>query len=198
MIPVDWEIKPLTPQTWGAFEAFAAKHNGVWGGCWCIYFHPDGPERGQGAEANRALKKRYVEEGKAHAALVFEGDTAIGWCEYGTPEELPSIYHRKQYDAEADLVPDYRLTCFFIDRHRRRKGVASAALQGALDLIAQHGGGVVEAYPRDTTADDQAGKKISNSFLYNGTRKMFEDAGFEFVRTKGPFNCVMRMTVSPR
>lgn len=48
------------------FEGLAGRHHGVFGGCWCIYFHPDGPERGQGAEANRELKKRYVEQDKAH------------------------------------------------------------------------------------------------------------------------------------
>src|SRR5690348_16296267 len=36
-----------------------------------------------------------------------------------------------------------------------------------LRLIAQAGGGVVEAYPRDT-----GGRKISASFLYNGTRSL--------------------------
>ncbi len=66
----------------------------------------------------------------AHAALVFDGDVAVGWCEYGTPEELPSIYHRAQYEKEQDLVPDYRLTCFFIDRDHRRQGVSAAALRG--------------------------------------------------------------------
>jgi hypothetical protein len=30
---------------------------------------------------------------------VFDGDVAVAWCEYGTPEELPSIYHRKEYEA---------------------------------------------------------------------------------------------------
>jgi GNAT superfamily N-acetyltransferase len=54
-------------------------------------------------------------------------------------------YHRAQYEQERDLVPDYRLTCFFIDRDYRRRGVSAAALRGALDLIAQGGGGVVEA-----------------------------------------------------
>jgi hypothetical protein len=189
----DFAIKPLTPETWDAFAALVEKHNGVWGGCWCIYFHPDGPERGQGAEANRALKRRYVEEGKAHAALVFDGDAAVGWCEYGTPQELPSIYHRKQYDEEADLIPDYRLTCFFIDRDYRRRNVAKASLAGALELIADAGGGIVESYPRDTQ-----GKKMTASFLYNGNRTMFEQAGFEFIRPKGQFNCVMRTTVAPR
>jgi GNAT superfamily N-acetyltransferase len=84
----------------------------------------------------------------AHAALVFDGDVAVGWCEYGTPEELPSIYHRAQYEKEQDLVPDYRLTCFFIDRDHRRQGVSAAALRGALDLIAQAGRGVVERATR--------------------------------------------------
>ena len=32
---VGCEIRPLTIETWDAFKAFAAKHNGVWGGCWC-------------------------------------------------------------------------------------------------------------------------------------------------------------------
>jgi len=93
----------------------------VWGGCWCTYFHPDFPERQQQRpDDNRDLKHRLVEEGKAHAALIFDGDVAVGWCEYGTPEELPSIYHRAEYEKEQDLVPDYRLTCFFIDRDHRR------------------------------------------------------------------------------
>jgi hypothetical protein len=58
----------------------------------------------------------------------------------------------------ARRLPDYRITCFFVDRRYRRKGVAAVALRGALDLIAQSGGGVVEAYPQDTES-----KKISAS-----------------------------------
>ena len=60
-------IAPLGTETWEAFDALVQRHNGIFGGCWCIWFHPDGPERGQGAEANRALKKAYVEQGNALA-----------------------------------------------------------------------------------------------------------------------------------
>ncbi|MGH8892409.1 MAG: hypothetical protein ACRDWY_03745 [Actinomycetes bacterium] len=87
-------------------------------------------------------------------------------------------------------MPDYRLTCFFVDRQYRRKGVAAVALRGALGLIAQAGGGVVEAYPQDTP-----GKKVSASFLYNGTRSLFEQAGFSYDRRKGMHHCVMSTTV---
>ena len=34
-------IKPLTLDTYPAWLALAEKHNGVWGGCYCHYFHDD-------------------------------------------------------------------------------------------------------------------------------------------------------------
>ena len=184
-----YAIRPLDATTWGAFAQLAEKHNGVWGGCWCTWFHP--PRADKGSETRRDYKERLVREGNTHAALVFDGDVAVGWCQFGSPDELPSIYHLKEYQAGLDRLPDYRITCFFIDRDYRRKGVAAVALRGALDLIAKAGGGVVEAYPQDTR-----GKRTSGSFLYNGTRSLFERAGFTYERSKGKSHTVMRTTVS--
>ena len=188
----EYSVKPLRPDTWDAFARLVERHNGVWGGCWCLAFHPKSPERGQSLEGNRALKQRLVNEGEAHAAVVFDDDRAVGWCQYGTPDELPSIYHRKEYEAGLVEAPDYRLTCFFVDRDYRRDGVSAVALKGALDLIAIAGGGVVEGYPQDTQ-----GSKVSASFLYNGTRSLFEQAGFEYERPKGKNHCVMRTRIKP-
>jgi GNAT superfamily N-acetyltransferase len=187
-----YATKPLNTATWDAFARLAEKHNGVWNGCWCTWFHPACAERGKSPEGNRAIKERLVRDGQAHAALVFDGAVAVAWCQFGSPEELPSIYHRKEYEAGLDRAPDYRITCFFVDRDYRRKGVADVALRGALDLIAEAGGGVVEAYPQDTP-----GKKTSAAFLYNGTRGLFEKAGFRYERSKGKNHCVMSMTVAP-
>jgi hypothetical protein len=64
------------------------------------------------------------------------------------------------------------------------------ALRGALALIAEAGGGVVEGYPRETH-----GKKMSSTFLYSATRSVFEEVGFSYDRPKGKFNCVMRTSV---
>lgn len=47
-------------------------------------------------------------------------------------------------------------------------------------------------YPQDLQ-----GKKISSSFLYDGTRPLFEKAGFSYDRPKGKGHCVMRTTVAP-
>jgi GNAT superfamily N-acetyltransferase len=121
-----------------------------------------------------------------------DGDVAVGWCQYGSPEELPRIYHRKEYETGLVKLPDYRLTCLFVDKAYRRKGVSAAALRGALDLVRQAGGGVVEAYPQDTH-----GNRVSASFLYNGTRSLFEHAGFNLERPKGKKHCVMSATVVP-
>ncbi|MGW7686938.1 GNAT family N-acetyltransferase [Kribbella sp. NPDC054772] len=184
-------VQALAPGTWDAFEALAERHNGVWGGCWCTWFQTMHHQKTFDAGNNRDLKHRLVMEGHAHAALVFDGKLAVGWLEYGSPDELPNIYHRKEYEAGMDRPPDYRLTCFFTDRGYRRQGVSAVALNGALDLIADAGGGLVEAYPQDT-----AGQKISASFLYNGTRSLFEKAGFTYNRPKGKNHCVMSKKVA--
>jgi hypothetical protein len=67
-----------------------------------------------------------------------------------------------------------------VDRRYRRSGVAEVALTAALSLIAEAGGGLVEAYPQDT-----GGQRITASFLYAATRSMVERAGFEYVRPQG-------------
>jgi hypothetical protein len=41
------------------------------------------------------------------------------------------------------------------------------------------------------------GKRTSSSFLHNGTRAMFEKAGFTFERHIGKNKTVMRITVPP-
>src|SRR5215472_11346067 len=122
----EYTTKPLGPATWEAFAQLAGRNNGVWNGCWCTWFHTLYAEKDKARtpESNRALKERWVNEGRAHAALVFDGNMAVAWCQFGIPEELPNINHRKEYEAGLDTLPDYRITCFFVDKKYRRKGVA--------------------------------------------------------------------------
>jgi GNAT superfamily N-acetyltransferase len=188
----DYEIRPLSTETWPAYAAMIERNTGLFSGCWDTWFHTLTKDKNEDrtAESNRDLKCRLVAEGRAHAAVVFDGDEAVAWCQFGSPEELPNIHHRKQYLEEADLIPDYRLTCIYVDKAHRRKGITEVAIRGALDLIAQAGGGVVEGYPHETPE-----KRVSASFLYNATRDVYERLGFTFVRPKGLKNCVMRITV---
>jgi GNAT superfamily N-acetyltransferase len=188
----DYAIRALDDSTWDAFALLVEKHNGCgFGGCWCTWFHSrEGRPEG---ERGRPWKERLVREGKAHAALVFDGDGAVAWAQYGSPDDLTNIHHRKDYEkTRTGELPDFRITCIFVDRDDRRNGVAGVALRGAIDLIAKEGGGVVEGYPQDTQ-----GKKISAKFLYNVTRSLYEQTGFSYDRPKGKNHCVMRRTVSP-
>lgn len=190
-------IRALSSETWPAFAALVERHGGIFGGCWCTWFHTVAKDKDRTYDSNRDLKCRLVDEGRAHAALVFDGGEAVAWAEYGPPDELPNIHHRKEYDETSAAAPDFRVTCIFVDRRYRRHGLAALALQGALDQIAAAGGGVVEGYPHDLTTHPPT-KKMSSSFLYNGTRRMYEEAGFSYDRPKGQKNCVMVRTVTAR
>jgi len=184
--------KPLTVKTWPAFARLVEKHNGIFGGCWCISFHLD-PEGGKVPSKHyRKMKENLVREGRAHAALVFDGPDAVGWCQFGPTAELPNIRSRKAYEEGLQKLPDWRITCFFIDRERRGEGIATLALHEALRYIAQSGGGMVEAYPEDYT-----GERTSNSFLCSGTLGMFEKAGFRKVRKIAMRRWVVVRRISP-
>lgn len=183
-----FRIEPLTERTWPDFARLVERHNGVWGGCWCMGFHPEGNERGP---QRRGQKERRVIEGRAHAALVFDGDRCVGWCQFGEPDELPRIKFARAYQAGGGGPPDWRITCFFVDKEYRHQGVAAAALDGALGEIARLGGGTVESAPEDVV-----GRKVSNSFLHNATVRMFEQHGFQRTRQLGKNNWLVSRQVA--
>ena len=130
---------------------------------------------------------------RAHAALVLDSDgLAQGWCQYGDPEELSNIKHRREYDKDAPPRPDWRITCFYVDRRHRGQGIARTALAGALGQIARAGGGLVEAIPEVTV-----GRQAQGRFLYSATVELFEDHGFRRGRQVGKHAWVVSRSVSP-
>lgn len=182
--------RALDESTWDSFAALVEANNGVFGGCWCIGFHED-PKANPGAEAHRRRKLARVQSGEAHAALVFAGDDCVGWCQFGSPSELPRIKSLKEYEKGLADLPDWRIACNFVGKGHRRKGVASAGLAGALDLIAGLGGGVVEGYPENADS-------VPAGFLYNGALSTYEKLGFARDRQIGKHRWVVRKTVAPR
>ncbi len=110
----------------------------------------------------------------------------MGWCQFGSPNELPRIHNQRAYQKTDPVLPDWRITCFFSGKGHRGNGVASAALEGAIEEIRKLGGGIVEAYPEDIE-----GRKASSAFLFNGALHMFERQGFERSRQIGKHKWVM-------
>jgi GNAT superfamily N-acetyltransferase len=183
--------RPLSPATWPDFARLAEAHHGVWGGCWCMGFHAKGPGWGVSAEMNRAEKEALVHQGRAQAALVYDGADCVGWCQYGPPVELPRIKNATAYRAAAPTPADWRITCFFTGKSHRGKGVGRAALHGALDQIARLGGGEVEGFPEDTE-----GRKASPAFLFNGSLAMFEATGFARLNQIGKHKWLVRLSLT--
>jgi len=131
-------VRELDASTWGAFAELVERNNGIFGGCWCIGYHP---ECGQKGISHRAVKEDRVRTGRAHAALVNdEHGAAQGWCQYGNPEELPNIKHKRKYDQDAPLRPVWRITCFYVDRKHRGQGIARVAAGGRPRSDRQAGG----------------------------------------------------------
>jgi GNAT superfamily N-acetyltransferase len=184
-----YTIKALDETTWDAFAALVEQNNGVFGGCWCMGFHPDGLKNTTPA-LNRQRKLDRVREGKTHAALVFDGDSCVGWCQFGAPDEVPRIKNRAAYEKSQSSPPDWRIVCNFVGKGHRRKGVATAGLAGALDLIAGLGGGTVEGYPEDAGS-------VPAGFLFNGALSTYEQLGFERDRKIGKHRWVVVSVVDP-
>ncbi len=184
-----YTTRELTDGTWTDFVALVEANNGVWGGCWCIGFHPEGLPSDATAERNRDLKRRHVDDATVHQVLVYDAERCVGWCQYGSPAELPNIKNAASYAKELVELPDWRIGCIFTDRAHRGQGVARAALQGALDAIRARGGGVVEAYPEQL--EDRPPQR--GAYLHTGPESLFTDFGFVRDRRIAKWRWVMRL-----
>ena len=153
-------------------------------------FHPEGFAAGT-PEGNREAKRRHVTEGSVHQVLVYDGDRCVGWCQFGTPLELPNIKNQAAYAKAADDLPDWRIGCIFTNSKDRGKGVAAAAVEAALDAISRAGGGVVEAYPEQT----EQRPPQRGAYLHTGPEELYARYGFTRVRKIAKWRWVMRARI---
>ncbi|MGN6687557.1 MAG: GNAT family N-acetyltransferase [Actinomycetales bacterium] len=146
----------------------------------------------------RQAKEERVRTGNAHAALVVDDQgLAHGWAQWGDPDELPGIKHRRAYDrprdGDAPPRPDWRIGCVFVDKRHRGQGIARLAVEGALEQIAAAGGGLVEAISEVTD-----GREAQGRFLFSATVELFEDFGFERGRQLGKHAYLATRVVEPQ
>jgi len=187
---MNYTVGTLDATTWDAFAELVERNNGIFGGCWCIGYHPECRQRGI---SYRDVKHERVLDDRAHAALVFDTDgRAQGWAQWGDPQELPGIKHSRAYGQEPPPLPDWRITCIYVDPKHRGQGIARLALEEALRQIAGRGGGLVEAIPEAT-----AGRVAPGRFLFSGTVELFEDLGFARRRQVGKHAWIVSRRLEP-
>jgi hypothetical protein len=179
----------LSADTWPDFAALVEANNGVWGGCWCMGFHVGGvrPDR----EGNKRRKRAHVRAGTVHQVLVYDDQTCVGWCQYGSPAEVATIKNPAAYAKDLVDLPDWRIGCIFTGKGHRNQGVARAALAGVLAEIRRAGGGVVEAYPEQVV--DRPPQR--GAYFHTGPETLFEEFGFVRDRKIAKWRWVMRLTV---
>lgn len=181
----------LTPDTWEDFAALVERHNGVWGGCWCMGFHPEGVRNATSPEDNKTGKRAHVDRGTCHQVLVYAGAECVGWCQFGPPAELPTIKNSAAYARELDHLPDWRIGCIFTASGHRGQGVARAAVAAALEAIAAAGGGTVEAYPEQS----EGRPAQRGAYFHTGPEGLYAGFGFARQRKIAKWRWVMRLTV---
>jgi hypothetical protein len=189
----DYTTRPLEDATWDDFAALVEANNGVWGGCWCMGFHPEGVRDGRTASQNRQAKLAHVRNRTLHQVLVYCGDECVGWCQYGPPAELPNIQNRKAYDKDLTVLPDWRIGCMFTGKGHRRRGIARVAVIGALAAIRQARGGLVEAYPEQV----EGRQPQQGAYFHTGPEDLFAELGFKRDRRIAKWRWVMTLRLQP-
>lgn len=184
-------IQPLTPDRWDDFAGLFGK-NGACAGCWCTWWRMGQSEwmktKGEGTKRRmRAL----VRKGPPPGLLAYAGDDAVGWCALAPREEYSRL-SRSRILAPVDDAPVWSVTCFFVRRDWRRRGVTVALLAAASRFVATHGGRVLEGYPHDTN------EVLPPVFVFHGLLSAFERAGFREVARRSKSRPIVRRKVAER
>jgi GNAT superfamily N-acetyltransferase len=183
-------IRPLTPDLWPALEDLFGP-NGANSGCWCMWWRVSGQIRVADTLKNQAAFRTVVRNGPPPGLLAFDGDDAVGWCQV-TPRSLLPRLERSGVLARVDDVPVWSVSCFYIRRDHRRKGVMRALIDAAVKYAKAKGAPALEAYPWD-----ERGKRGSAG-VYTGIRSAFAKAGFSEVARRSPDRPVMRRILRTR
>jgi GNAT superfamily N-acetyltransferase len=186
-----YDIRPLTPALWPRLEDLFGPV-GACAGCWCMWWRLGGAYRRQTREETKAQFKAVVEAGPPPGVLALAGDLAVGWCQV-TPREMLPHLDRARLTRRIDDAPVWSISCFFIRKGWRGKGVMTALLDAAIAHAAGQGAARLEAYPMATD-----GAKISNANLYTGAATAFARAGFATVGAHAPHRPIMRLDLEAR
>jgi GNAT superfamily N-acetyltransferase len=181
---------PLTPEHWDAFATLFGDR-GACGGCWCMLWRCSRPafEAGKGAGNKRAMHA-LVAGGTEPGVLAFVGDEAVGWCAVAPREDYPGLGRSRILKA-VDDTPVWSVSCLFVAREYRNRGVSVALLKAAIDYVAERGGRVVEGYPVEPKSP-----VMPPAFAWTGLASAFRRAGFREHRRGSATRPIMRYYIS--
>jgi len=145
-------------------------------------------EKGKG-NANRRAFKRLVARGAAHGVLAYSGRDPVGWCAIGPRGDFPRLAGSRVLQPIDDR-PVWSVTCFFVARPLRRRGLSVGLLSAAVEYAARRGARLVEGYPQAPRS-----AKVPDVFAWTGFDAAFRQAGFEECARRSPTRPIMRRSV---
>ena len=175
-------VFPLTPELWPALEDLFGEQGPV-SRCWCMYWRIGNDYLKRPRDANKAAFCELVKSGPPPGLLAFDGDLAVGWCQLTPREALPWL-DRTWRLKRVDDVPVWSLSCFYIRKGYRKRGVTSALIAAALETAKRAGAPALEAYPLDA--------KLTPSASGTGYVSTFQRAGFKIVARRVPPRPIVR------
>jgi GNAT superfamily N-acetyltransferase len=184
--PGKLEFHPLTRERWGDLARLFGPR-GACGGCWCMWWRLEASEftRGKG-ERNRRALRRIVGRGPPPGILAYAAGEPVGWCAFGPRGDYPRLA-RSRVLAPLDGEPVWSITCFFVAKAWRGRGLTRQLVRAAEREAKSRGARVLEAYPVDTS-----GGALPDPFVYTGLPSTFEKAGFREVARRSRTRPILR------
>jgi GNAT superfamily N-acetyltransferase len=183
-------VRPATASRWHDVEALFGE-KGACAGCWCMWFRKTRSEfaRDRGARNKRSLAALVRSEAPP-GLVAYAGREPVGWCAVA-PRGDYSALERSRLFKPIDDLPVWSVTCFFVAREWRRRGVTVALLEGAAAWAKKKRAKALEGYP----VVPQSGK-APDVYLYQGTLNTFLRAGFEVVKRPSPGRALVRRSLA--
>jgi GNAT superfamily N-acetyltransferase len=175
-------ICPLTYDLWPALEDLCGEL-GACNGCWCMYWRIGSAYRKQRREKNKAAFREVVGHGPPPGLIAFEGRVAVGWCQVTPRDALPWL-DRVWRLRRVDDVPVWSISCLYVRKGYRRRGITSALISASLKAAKAVGAPALEAYPLDAN--------LTPSASGTGYASTFGRAGFKVVARRTPPRPIMR------
>ncbi len=187
--PLNLEFHPLTPDRWSDFEKLFGPR-GACGGCWCLFWKkPRKQYFADAYERNRLDQKMIVEGGTVPGILAYCEGEPVGWCAVEQRGNYPAL-ERSRILKPVDDQLVWSVTCFYVGKKFRNRGVTVALLKAAIHFVSSEGGKIIEGYPVDVV-----GGKSPAAFIYTGIASAFRQAGFVEVARRSEKRPIFRFIV---
>jgi GNAT superfamily N-acetyltransferase len=173
---------PGLGRRWPALEDLFGK-GGASNGCWCMYWRVGSLYRKRPREENKVAFRQVVKRGPPPGLLAFDSKVAVGWCQLTPRDDLPWLDHGERLERP-DAVPVWSISCFYVRRGYRKRGVTSALIAAAVKAARRGRVPALEAYPLDAA--------VTPSSSFTGYAATFARAGFKTVARHVPARPIMR------